>query len=93
MVVPVGAYVVLKLSRSSASFVRNHFLAGESEMSYRNVFVGSVGVVDGFGSGCVLDVGTLVALAVDDVAGCVNCDVETGCCIPYGSVTRARESI
>ena len=62
-------------------------------MSYRNVVLGSVGVVDGVGSGCVLDVGTLVALAVDDVAGCGICDVGTDCCIPYGSVARARESV
>ena len=62
-------------------------------MSYRSVFVGSVAVVGGFGSECVLDVGTLVASAVDDVAGCMICDVGTDCCIPYDSVARACESL
>ena len=70
----------------SASFsifsVRNHLRAGEPEMSNRCVDDKSLVDVVGFGVSCVLDVGTLVALAADDVAGCMTCDVVTGGVIP-----------
>ena len=70
----------------------NHLRAGESEMSNRCVDVESFVDVFGCGNCCVLGVGTLVALAVDDGVGCMTCDVVTSGCIPYGSVARARES-
>ena len=80
---PGGAYDASRSASLSTFSVRNHLRAGESEMSNRCVDDESVVDVVGFGGSCVLDVGTLVALAADDVAGCVTCDVVTGGCIPY----------
>ena len=50
IIVPVGAYDAAKSASSSVFSVRNHFRAGESEMSYRCVDDESIVDVDGFGS-------------------------------------------